>query len=281
MYSECTPYNLFCALRDQHAARWPLPMCRRIAAGCEEVIREHHIQRQFRVKNLPAVKKRVRFNDAVSLTYVEGRGTTQSVAFPLLTHTANAQHAAFPARVPAVAIACPACRRNQAAEAPGHNRIEGDCRFPHVQTRDYPCPGCRARAARDSDMHTLVPGECRVHEMRTRGVGGREGRQPRGAAAPASSDPSGSSAMRPAAASPDDPEEVDPLPEAVPPSRRASRSWDRPVSAPPPPPGATGAPRPPHPHPISWPQPCPPPCHRQPTPQPCAPTFRCPACRNY
>ena len=86
-------------------------------------------------------------------------------------------------------------------------------------------------------MHTLVPGECRVHEMRTHGAG-REGRQPRGAAAPASSDPSGSSAMRPAAASPDDPEEVDPLPEAVPRSRRASRAWDRPVSAPPPPPGA-------------------------------------------
>ena len=86
-------------------------------------------------------------------------------------------------------------------------------------------------------MHTLVPGECRVHEMRTRGPP-REGRPPSGASAPAHSDSSGSAAMRPGAAAPDDPEEVAPLPEPAAPSRRASRAWDRPVSAPPPPPGA-------------------------------------------
>ena len=44
--------------------------------------------------------------------------------------------------------------------------------------------------------------------------------------------------MRPGAAAPDDPEEVVPLPEPAAPSRRASRAWDRLVSAPPPPPGA-------------------------------------------
>ena len=44
--------------------------------------------------------------------------------------------------------------------------------------------------------------------------------------------------MRPGAAAPDDPEEVAPLPELAAPSRRASRAWDRPVRAPPPPPGA-------------------------------------------
>ena len=44
--------------------------------------------------------------------------------------------------------------------------------------------------------------------------------------------------MRPGAAAPDDPEEVAPLAEPAAPSRRASRAWDRPVSAPPPPPGA-------------------------------------------
>ena len=44
--------------------------------------------------------------------------------------------------------------------------------------------------------------------------------------------------MRLGAAAPDDPEEVDPLLEPAAPSRRASRSWDRPVSAPPAPPGA-------------------------------------------
>ena len=152
-------------------------------------------------------------------------------------------HHAFPVTNPATGVVCPACRRNQAADAPGHNRIDGDCRFPHHQTREWTCPGCRARAARDSDMHTLVPGECRVHEMRTRGMPvprapGREGRHPRGASAPASSDPSGSAAMRPGAAAPDAPGEMDPLSEPSAPSRRASRAWDRPVSAPSPPPGA-------------------------------------------
>ena len=130
----------------------------------------------------PVVKpseKRVRFNDAVSMHQVAGRGEAQSAAFPLLTHTADEAEPgqightcdresvqlrpqydvlAFPARADVV---CPACRRNQASEAPGHNRIEGDCRFPHHVIREYACPGCRAKAGRDSGMHTHVPGECR------------------------------------------------------------------------------------------------------------------------
>ena len=96
---------------------------------------------------------------------------------------------------------------------------------------------------RETATCTRTYRECRIHEMRTRGMPvprapGREGRHPRGASAPASSDPSGSAAMRPAAAAPDDPEEVQPLPEPSTPSRRASRAWDRPVNAPSPPPGA-------------------------------------------
>ena len=74
--------------KAKNAARWPLPLCRRIAAGCEEVIREHHMWQKQCARSTSA-KKQVRFNAAVTTHAIERRGEAQSAAFPLLTHTAD------------------------------------------------------------------------------------------------------------------------------------------------------------------------------------------------
>ena len=81
--------------KAKNAARWPLPLCQRIAAGCEEVIREHHRKKttaQVAGHRQPAAKsstKRVRLNDTVSTRHIAGRGAAQNAAFPLPTDAAS------------------------------------------------------------------------------------------------------------------------------------------------------------------------------------------------
>ena len=128
---------------------------------------------------------------------------------------------------------CLGCKRNRVQIDEEHNRIPGQCRFPHVEARVWTCPGCRERAPPTSARHSLVLGECRVPETRFRGVGpvlASGSGSVRGARPPASSE--ATAGVRPGAPAPDAPEEMDPLPEAraaaVP---RRPLAWSQPMSA--------------------------------------------------
>ena len=113
-----------------------------------------------------------------------------------------------PAPVLGGRLTCIGCKRNRVRTDSEHNRIPGQCKFPHDITIEWTCPGCRERAAVTSDRHTFVPGECRVPSTRLRGVPEPRASSSgsRGPRVPAHSEPS--SGMRPAAPAPDDEEEV-------------------------------------------------------------------------
>lgn len=113
---------------------------------------------------------------------------------------------------PGIQATFPACRRNQAAVAQGHNCLEGECRFSHEHTREYAFHGCGASAPRGIVRHKRLRGECRAREARTHDVHrtspfGKEGVHPRGVAPSCSSRASGLALMCRAASAPNELEE--------------------------------------------------------------------------
>ena len=149
-----------------------------------------------------------------------------------------------PGRSPAPVLSgrftCIGCKRNRIRSDSEHNRIPGQCKFPHDVTIEWNCPGCRERAAVTSNRHTFVPGECRVPETRLRGVpssssGTRS--EIRGAVPPAHREPTAS--MRPGAPAPDAIEETMETPEPrISPTPRRPPAWTQPIPAPRAPAGA-------------------------------------------
>ena len=235
--------------KAKDAARWPPQLCHRIARGCEDLLRRvkrrtgkvvsHHqpagkssagMKRNAKIASTPSstrprTPRKVRFLDSHCECCVPEAPAPASESFPAGSSSDGE---------------CIGCKRNRVQTDPEHNRIAGQCRFPHVENVVYDCPGCRERAPYASDRHTLVPGECRVPDVRFRRLGsvpasGSGG--PRGAVTPAASEPT--AGMRPGAPAPDAPEEVDPLPEPrEPPAPRRPPAWQQPLSAPRTPPGA-------------------------------------------
>ena len=57
---------------------------------------------------------------------------------------------------------CEACSLGSDATVCTHNRIEGKCRYPHVQPKDWSKrPGCKGRKSRTHKSHTNVRNECK------------------------------------------------------------------------------------------------------------------------
>eukprot|EP00971_Amphidinium_carterae_P303747 6035490-Amphidinium_carterae.1 len=56
---------------------------------------------------------------------------------------------------------CPGCRRSLVRTDALHNRIEGQCRYPHDSTIVYRCPGCAARQPRHHPSHNGIIGDMR------------------------------------------------------------------------------------------------------------------------
>ena len=85
---------------------------------------------------------------------------------------------------------CPGCRGKQHSSDPRHNRVPGECRYPHVTTIEWSCPGCKAHRPAAHDDHTYDPDHCRWATAEVRGYSQRKGKHPRSPAKPASQDPS-------------------------------------------------------------------------------------------
>ena len=136
--------------------------------------------------------------------------------------------------VPPGRLTCIGCNRNRIRSNPEHNRIPGQCKFPHDVTIEWNCPGCRERAAVTSNRHTFVPGECRVPETRLRGVPSSSGgtrSEIRGAVPPAHREPTAN--MRPGAPAPDAIEETMETPEPrISPTPRRPPAWTQPIPVP-------------------------------------------------
>ena len=72
---------------------------------------------------------------------------------------------------------CPGCRRNKPADHVDHSRIDGQCRFPRVASREYLCPGCLRNKPMSDPSHTNDD-QCRNPFRRPRAAEGL-GRLPR------------------------------------------------------------------------------------------------------
>ena len=80
---------------------------------------------------------------------------------------------------------CPGCRGRQSKFDPRHNRVEGECKWPHVTAKSWSCPGCQKHRSFGDSMHTLDE-TCKHAVLSHRTGVPRSGRHPRAPAQPAS-----------------------------------------------------------------------------------------------
>ncbi|MCS5670999.1 MAG: hypothetical protein NZ577_03985, partial [Vicinamibacterales bacterium] len=85
---------------------------------------------------------------------------------------------------------CIACKRRWRMDHKDHSRIDGECKYPHVESRTWECPACDANLPRNHPDHNDKVGECRwvLADHRTfapRSSGKRRGAHPRDGRLPA------------------------------------------------------------------------------------------------
>ena len=74
---------------------------------------------------------------------------------------------------------CPGCARHRPQDHEQHSRVQGVCRYPHIETKIYRCPGCCRDLPRHHPNHTLstlAADRCRVGCMQRNEQGNPRGR---------------------------------------------------------------------------------------------------------
>ena len=112
-------------------------------------------------------------------------------AFPSAAVGPDEREAAPPTEVPGEEWwrKCPGCRGRQNQHDDRHNRVPGQCKYPHSESISWKCEGCRFHRPRGHPTHTMGP-DCKHVLVEERKGVPRRGRHPRAPARKAVDDPS-------------------------------------------------------------------------------------------
>ena len=115
----------------------------------------------------------------------------EAAAYPTAAIQADPSERPTEQEEPIGAGICKGCKWHRSATDPSHNRIVGQCRYPHIEPIRWECKACRQHAHFGDTAHTFIPGECKAAEAEPRIRGApRQGQHPRNPAIPAAAAPS-------------------------------------------------------------------------------------------
>ena len=119
---------------------WPWDMAQRLAWGVQRLLARRKWQR------IPT-------DNATTGTFAVDT-CADSSSGTMMASSSNSYPTAVKSAARPKGTGCPGCQRNRPMDHTDHNRVRGVCRYPDVESVNYPCLGCRASVLRSDPRHT-------------------------------------------------------------------------------------------------------------------------------